>query len=602
MLRLPAAVLLLTVSASSSPFGRKEGVQVPLLDVSAGIPLAPFASLALDFPSSATGKVAKAGLGVTERLRKAGKCVGLAHRGRGRLLCIAPMHVISGCLCALRCAWIALTEVSDGKRTEASQLVDDLVTVHASLLKAALRAQKLCRDRWDWMSEEFESVGVKRWCIMGEEGQPPSPVLLELDRSLGEATRLLNSQSMVSFLLKLKAAQPPAQFHVRVDRGEWHGDAEGALKRDIVLGNGVAVPRIGFGTGCGGMDENRYEACGMFSLFCRRNMDKIAVVKMARAMKLGYRLFDTAMLVSQACCLPLLTALRAPAALPRTYRSPSMQYDNFELLGNAIRYSIHKGTLKSAAELFISTKVGLNEGISPAESAKGRGVGVNTPAEIARQMHLLGVPFVHMAEIHHTDAYSQEQNTETRKQLAALNKQGLVLALVDDLNENDRWTPADFHPVGVQTALHLVFSDNGWDGIDNSLLAARENVTPIVFDLYRDQGLPLVMELLESLAALSGMSDKFALVYAWALRKDVIVLTSSGSSEHLRTSFRDPFLALPKSIFAATDALAWLTSWCPPCGTSNDAFGILEGLYRVGDVWQALKENDVCLTNECEKY
>ena len=612
-------LVLLAVSASSSPFGRKEGLPASLLDVAAGIPLAPFASLALDFPSSDAGKVAKTGLGMIERLRKARKCLPLTRSGHWRLhrrICIAPMHVISGCLCALRCAWVALTEGNvTGASQRPSQLEDDLVTVHASLLNAALRSRGLCKTRWDWMPDigGGGGAGGKRWCIMGAEGQAPSPMLLELDRSLAGATRLLNSPSMVSFLRKLMAALPPVQFHVRVDRGEWHGDAEGALTRDIVLGNGVAVPRIGFGTGCGGMDEFRYKRakCGTLSLLCRENVDTAAVMKMARAIKLGYRLFDTAMLVSQACCSTLLTALRASAAHPRTCRSPpppAAQYDNLELLGKAIAYSIHKGTLKSAADIFISTKVGLDGGISPAESAKGRGVGVNTPAEIARQMRLLGVPSIHMAEIHHANAYSNEQNTETRKQLDTLNKQGLVLALVDNLNEKDRWSAADFHPVGVQNALHLVFADTGWDNLDVNLLAAREKVTPIVFDLYRDQGLPLVMEVLESLAALSGMSDMFALVYAWALRKDAIVLTSSGSNEHLRTSFRDPFLALPKSIFAATDALAWLTSWCPPCGTSNDAFGMLDGLYRVDGAWpQALQNarvDGVCKRqiDECAKY
>ena len=319
-------VALLAVSASSSPFGRKEGMQAPLLDVAAGIPLAPFASLALDFPSSAAGKVAKIGLGVIERIRKAGRCVPLTRSGRFRSVCVAPMHVISGSLCALRCAWVALTE---GKVTGASQLEGDLVTVHASLLNAALRSRGLCKKLWDWMPDlgggAVPHDARHRWCIMGAEGQPPSPMLLELDRSLAEATRLLSSQSMVSSLLKLKAALPPAQFHVRVDRGEWHGDAEGALTRDIVLGNGVAVPRIGFGTGCGGMDEFRYKRgkCGASSLLCRENVDKAAVAKVARAIKLGYRLFDTAMLVSQACCSTLLTALRASAAHARTCRSPT---------------------------------------------------------------------------------------------------------------------------------------------------------------------------------------------------------------------------------------------------------------------------------------
>ena len=43
-----------------------------------------------------------------------------------------------------------------------------------------------------------------------------------------------------------------------------------------------------------------------------------------------------------------------------------------------------------------------------------------------------------------------------------------------------------------------------------------------------------------------------------------------------------------RAAFVAADSLAWLTAWCPPCASSSDGFGILDGLYRAGATWERL--------------
>jgi diketogulonate reductase-like aldo/keto reductase len=579
---LLAACFGCLATAGGAPFGRKQGIDDPLVDVGAGIPLAPFANLALRFPRSNPGHIAKSGLNLAEALRaraikKKFMCYP-TRKGPGKKNpCLSPGSVISATLSALRSAWIVLTKGTDALRDTAatSKALSLIVTAHKALIVAAMRGRgqrdggdeeySKCVDRMDWLSKDFENTPPDRFCVLGKVGEEKAATrVARIDRALRAGWELVESQLVVGQLLTVKKAN--LRLVVPPHRGAWRGEAEAAVSRNIVLNNGVSVPRMAYGTGGAMMDEWRYEECKdkfLFKSLCESKIDATAVANIVRALKVGFRFIDTAAL-----------------------------YNNAGLIGEAIKQSIASGVLKSADEVRISTKVGLTAEAPQAEALKGEGVGEHTRAALQRQMREMGVSQLHLAEVHHDEIYSREVNTATRKQLAAMVQEGLVLALADKVDEMGLpyKESANFVPQVAQHTMHAVFSDFGWDGTDTWLTGQRQNITVMGFDLYRDQGLPVVLEVLDSLASMAGLADSYALLYAWALRKRAIVITLSLSEKHLRSSFTEPFKPLPPSVFAATDSVAWLANWCPPCETSNDGFGIYDGLFRAGGTWEALKD------------
>jgi len=579
---LLAACFGCLVTAGGAPFGRKQGIDDPLVDAGAGIPLAPFAHLALRYPQSNPGRIANSGLNLIEALRARAIKKELScyptRKGPGKKPCLCPGSVISATLSALRSAWIVLTKGTDALRDTAatSKALGLIVTAHKALLVAAMRGRgqrdgggeeySQCVDRMDWFNRDFENTPLDRFCILRKVGEEKAAAarVARINRALRAGWELVESQLVVGQLLAVKKAN--LRLAVPPHRGAWRGEAEAAVSRNIVLNNGISVPRMAFGTGGAMMDEWRHDECKdkfLFKSLCESKIDATAVANIVRALKVGFRFIDTAAL-----------------------------YNNVGLIGKAIKQSIASGVLKSADEVRISTKVGLTAEAPRAEAVKGEGVGEHTRAALQRQMRELGVSQLHLAEVHHDEIYSREVNTATRKQLAAMVQEGLVLALADKVEEMGLKykESANFVPQAAQHTMHAVLSDYGWDGTDTWLTGQRQNMTIMGFDLYRDQGVPVVKEVLDSLASMAGLSDSYALLYAWALRKRAIVITLSLSEKHLRSSFTEPFKPLPPSVFAATDSVAWLASWCPPCETSNDGFGIYDGLFRAGGTWEALED------------
>ena len=118
----------------------------------------------------------------------------------------------------------------------------------------------------------------------------------------------------------------------------------------------------------------------------------------------------------------------------------------------------------------------------------------------------------------------------------------------------------------------------------------------MAYDIFRDQGLDTVIPVLKALLPLAGHpnSTMHSLVQGWAMRRGYIVLASSTSKAHMHESITVPFAAMPVTVFAALDSLAWMASWCPPCQDRNDGFGIFNGMYnnasRGGEMLDAMTE------------
>ena len=559
-LRFLTALLLAVCGASAQAFGRKQDVRATLTDDEAiAVPLLPFATTALAFPRSTPGRVARYGLELADMLRRKG-CAPVRKNPALFMVCLAPGHVISAALCALRSAWIVLTAGRGAlpDAAAAATVVGDLVVAHKALLVVALRAARQASD-WKLMeSEEDYGPASPRWSILGKPGAPKSELLAALDHALHAANDVLASLPVVRLLRAVKTAPAPVHFLVSSDRGALRGVADGAaLSHSVVLANGVSVPRIVFGTGGNGMDESRHEDCldhstGLSVADCKAQLDEAAIENIATAIKVGYRFLDTAQL-----------------------------YNNAALIGTAIKRSVESGVLKSADDMMISTKVGV-------EKEQNEGEGVNARAELERQMRAMGVRQLCSAQIHHAKSYTREQNLEARKQIAAMVVEGRVLAM----GESSTLAKANFPIILAQQGIHVSALENdSWGGPpDYQLLSfARMNITVVAFDLFRDPGLPLVQDMLESITSLSGMSSPWALLYAWALRKRMVVLTTSSNEKHMWSSLHEPFRQLPRGVFAATDSLAWLTALCPPCASRNDGFGILNGMYKAGGTWEAMQ-------------
>ena len=438
-----------------------------------------------------------------------------------------------------------------------------------------------------------------------------APRLL-LEGSLRAAAALLRGSAVAPRLRALAALPLRRQRAVPVaDHGEWRVVGSEKVTAHMRLRGGLSLPRVAFGTGCQDMDDGRFALakCGGGGggdkdegddSECRARADAVAQEHVTDALAAGFRLLDTAAL-----------------------------YGNAALIGRAIREAVRRGVLRRAADVLVSTKVGLGE-YSSEESVRAGdgGIGPAAVTELRRQQRLLGVPSLAIAMLHHSQPYTPEQVRSTQRALrralalpavllaASTNATGatalapppLVRVLGDSLFRARQW-PAEGadRPAVVQHRVHMVMCEWAWSGPSVLLRARRMGVTAMGFDLLRDQGVSLVHGVAMMLATAAGQPSAHALAFAWALRKGAVVLTASRSVAHMKQALHDIRAPMARPAFVAADSLAWLTAWCPPCASSSDGFGIFDGLYQTGATWQrllraGLAKHCTAATAECRRY
>jgi hypothetical protein len=186
------------------------------------------------------------------------------------------------------------------------------------------------------------------------------------------------------------------------------------------------------------------------------------------------------------------------------------------LLGTAIRQAVGDKIIATSASVTISSKIGDEDATT-----------VDVAAEIERQKSALGVSVLDVVMIHHQESYKKSIQRKMRAELCRQVEQGNVRALgvsggaggYDELMKE--WAGLPVKPVLMQDKVSFSAA-----GVCNSLSLESQGgasgsgrghkFTVMGYGLHTDVYLPIIKDLLSSIAKHSGIKGSFmGLVLSW---------------------------------------------------------------------------------------